>query len=129
MRYSVSPNALCEKSVFVYWGHSLDHTRQFMLIMWFMVGALGHTILAWTVEGLGTKAIIWGFSYNQDPVKTLNTKARVSISIGNNLWELSHIIAGRSYYCPWLHWERTTTNFMLTTLLDSAPHASSLCQF
>lgn len=74
-------------------------------------GDLGHMVFPQPLEELEDKASHAGEQSRpreQAPIKTLDSKAWVSILVGNTLCVLSHVIIRRNEHCSQLHWEETT---------------------
>ena len=53
--------------------------------------------------------------HNQAPIKTLDTKVRVSSPVAKTLCVLAYIVARTSKCCPSDSWERTTGNSCLAS--------------
>lgn len=82
----------------------LSHTRWFILTMWFMLVALGHTVSVWLLEWLETKRLwltVWALhAYVTDPPqKSWATRLRWASQVGNNSWCCHTLFAGRIVHC------------------------------
>lgn len=90
-------------------------------------GDLGHMIFPQPLEELEDKASHAGEQpclCEQVPIKTLDSKAWVSILVGNTLCVLSHVIIRRNEHCSQLHWEETIRSSRLVS-----PGPCAMCLF